>query len=62
LPCHFERTETAAGGLSKEAQDARDRLQKRRLDLGLRQRDVADLLGVHETTVYNWERNRTVPD
>ena len=38
-----------------------DRLRKQGLDLGLRQRDVAHLLGVDETTVSNWERHRTEP-
>jgi DNA-binding XRE family transcriptional regulator len=32
-------------------------LRKKRLDLGLRQKDVAKLLGADETSVYNWERN-----
>jgi transcriptional regulator with XRE-family HTH domain len=36
-------------------------LRKRRLDLGLRQRDVAYLLCVDTTTVTNWEKNRTTP-
>lgn len=36
-------------------------LRKRRLDLGLRQKDVARVLGVDEATVYNWERHRTAP-
>lgn len=31
------------------------------LDLGLLQREVAEQLGVHETTINNWERNRTRP-
>jgi DNA-binding XRE family transcriptional regulator len=38
-----------------------DHLRKRRLELGLLQREVAERLGVDETTVYNWERNRTNP-
>ena len=29
--------------------------------MGLLQREVAVLLGVNETTVYNWERNWTRP-
>jgi DNA-binding transcriptional regulator YiaG len=29
--------------------------------LGLRQRDLAQLLGVHVTTVTNWEIGRTAP-
>jgi transcriptional regulator with XRE-family HTH domain len=38
-----------------------DHLRKRRLDLGLLQREVAERLGVDQTTVTNWELNRTVP-
>jgi hypothetical protein len=38
-----------------------DHLRKRRLDLGLLQREVADKLGVDEMTTCNWEINRTSP-
>ncbi|MGH7500031.1 MAG: helix-turn-helix domain-containing protein [Gemmatimonadales bacterium] len=38
-----------------------DHLRRRRLDLGLRQREVAYRLGVDTTTVTNWELNRTTP-
>ena len=38
-----------------------DRLRKRRLDLGLRQCDVAERLNVATTTIYDWETNRTSP-
>ena len=38
-----------------------DHLRKRRLDLGLLQRELAEQLGVHEGTVTNWELNRTAP-
>jgi transcriptional regulator with XRE-family HTH domain len=38
-----------------------DHLRRRRLDLGLLQREVADRLGVNEATVTNWELNRTKP-
>jgi transcriptional regulator with XRE-family HTH domain len=38
-----------------------DHLRKRRLDLGLLQREIADKLGVTESTVTNWELNRTTP-
>ena len=38
-----------------------DHLRKKRLDLGLLQREVADQLGVDPTTVTNWERQRTTP-
>ena len=36
-------------------------LKKRRLDLGLLQREVADLLGVNTNTVTNWEVRRHSP-
>lgn len=39
-----------------------DHLRKRRLDLGLLQREVADRLGVNETSVTNWELSRTRPE
>jgi DNA-binding XRE family transcriptional regulator len=45
----------------RELKTLADRLRKRRLDLGWRQKDVADELGVDESTVYNWERHRTKP-
>jgi predicted transcriptional regulator len=38
-----------------------DHLRKRRLDLGLLQRDVAEQLQVHQMTLCNWETNRTSP-
>lgn len=38
-----------------------DHLRKRRLDLGLLQRELAERLGVTESTVTNWELNRTRP-
>lgn len=38
-----------------------DHLRKRRLDLGLPQREVAERLGVTESTVTNWELNRARP-
>ena len=38
-----------------------DHLRKRRLDLGLRQTDVAEQLKVDETTIANWELNRMAP-
>jgi DNA-binding transcriptional regulator YiaG len=36
-----------------------ERIRKKRMDMRLTMRDVAERLGVSETTVYNWEiRNR----
>ena len=38
-----------------------DHIKKRRLELGLYQRQVAKILEVDESTVTNWEKNRTGP-
>jgi transcriptional regulator with XRE-family HTH domain len=45
----------------RELKSLGDHLRKRRLDLKLYQEDVARILGVDETTIYNWEKNRTSP-
>jgi transcriptional regulator with XRE-family HTH domain len=38
-----------------------DHLRKRRLDLGLLQRDVAERLGASTTTITSWELGHTAP-
>jgi transcriptional regulator with XRE-family HTH domain len=38
-----------------------EHLRKRRLDLGLLQKEVGRIIGVDETTIYNWENNRSSP-
>ena len=38
-----------------------DHIRKRRLDVKLLQKDVAEILGVDTMTVNNWERNRCGP-
>lgn len=38
-----------------------DHLRKRRLDLNLTQKQIADNIGVDEATIWNWERNKTEP-
>jgi transcriptional regulator with XRE-family HTH domain len=46
----------------KEINTLGDHIRKRRLDLGLLQREVAEKIGVDETTIYHWERQRTLPE
>ena len=36
-------------------------MRKRRLDLGLLQREVAEEIGVTESTIWNWEANHSSP-
>jgi transcriptional regulator with XRE-family HTH domain len=38
-----------------------DHIKKRRLELGLLQREVAEQIGVGTDTILNWEHNRTRP-
>ncbi|MBW2271289.1 MAG: helix-turn-helix transcriptional regulator [Deltaproteobacteria bacterium] len=38
-----------------------DHLLKRRHELGLQQREVAERIGINEWTVANWEKRRTSP-
>jgi transcriptional regulator with XRE-family HTH domain len=38
-----------------------DHLRRRRLELGLLQRQVAEQLGVEQGTIHNWEKNRCQP-
>jgi transcriptional regulator with XRE-family HTH domain len=45
----------------KEINTLGDHILKRRLNLGLLQREVADQIGVDETTITHWERNTTTP-
>ena len=36
-------------------------IRKRRLDLGLRQVDIAKIIGCSELTIVNWEKGYTTP-
>jgi transcriptional regulator with XRE-family HTH domain len=38
-----------------------ERILKRRLELGLLQKDVAEMLGVSPWTILNWEKGKTSP-
>jgi DNA-binding XRE family transcriptional regulator len=38
-----------------------EHLKKRRLDLKLFQKDVARMIGVDETSIWNWENNQSRP-
>ena len=35
-----------------------EHIRKKRLDLGLKQKDVAEIIGVTESTIWNWEHGR----
>ena len=61
--CHlaFQAQKPLSGAYPKELRTLGDHLRKRRLDLALFQRDMAERLGANETSVWNWEKNRSSP-
>ena len=61
--CHIrlEAPKLFPAGYPRELRTLGDHLSKRRLDLGLLQNEVAERLGVDESTVCNWEKNRHAP-
>lgn len=62
--CHFEVrvAKPKPDRYPKELRSLGDHLRARRIDLGLFQSAVAELIGVHELTITNWERNATEPE
>jgi DNA-binding transcriptional regulator YiaG len=48
-------------GFSKEVKTIGDHLRKKRIELGLLQKDVSSMLNVCEDTVMYWENNRAKP-
>ena len=61
--CHIRLTgrKLLPAAYPRELSTLGDHLRKRRLDLGLLQKELADELGVDEMTICNWETNRTSP-
>jgi transcriptional regulator with XRE-family HTH domain len=51
LSCHYPCELTSLG----------DHLRKKRLDLKLLQKDVAEILGADDLWIVNWEKNRIEP-
>ena len=46
----------------KELKTLGDHLRKRRLDLGILQKDVAQKIGVNKATITNWELSHNFPE
>jgi transcriptional regulator with XRE-family HTH domain len=61
--CHFSLTGSRpkSSAYPPELKTIGDHIRKRRLDLGLFQKDVAKIVGVDETTVFNWEHADMIP-
>ena len=52
------RPVTLPKGYPLSPQTIGEHIRKRRLDLGLKQKDVAEIIGVTESTIWNWEHGR----
>jgi len=61
--CHrvLTATKPKSPQYPKELKTLGDHIRKRRLDLGLFQKQVAEQIGVTESTIFNWESNETQP-
>ncbi|MBI4220347.1 MAG: helix-turn-helix domain-containing protein [Chloroflexi bacterium] len=59
--CHatLKAAKPLSAAYPTELKSIGDHIRKRRLDLGLPQREVAERIGVAETTVWDWENNRS---
>ena len=59
--CHMTLTAPKPSNIPQILKTWGDHLLKRRLELKLFQREVAQILGVNETSVDDWEKRRTDP-
>ena len=61
--CHLElkAEKPKPCGYPKFLKTFGDHIRKKRMDSGLLQKDVARVIGVEETSIYNWENNRSNP-
>ncbi len=55
----LKASKPASPAYPKSLETLGDHIRKRRLDLGLEQQQVAARLGVSESTVWNWENDRS---
>jgi transcriptional regulator with XRE-family HTH domain len=62
--CHLELSAPIppVRGYPETLQTLGEHLKKRRLDLGLLQREVAEQVGASKATLLNWERGRSEPE
>jgi transcriptional regulator with XRE-family HTH domain len=61
--CHQSlRATIPKPGYPKQLKHLGDYIRARRIDLGLRQQEVADRLGAEKDTVRNWEKGRAEPE
>ncbi len=59
--CHFTLNCARPQPYPKKINTLGDHLKKKRLDLGLFRKEVAQIIAVSTTTIRNWEKNRFAP-
>lgn len=59
---HLKARKPESRAYPKELKTIGDHIRKRRLDLHLFQRDVAEQIGVTESCIWNWESNTSTPE
>jgi transcriptional regulator with XRE-family HTH domain len=59
--CHITLSAQKPTKLPRILNTIGDHIKRRRLELGLYQAQVAEILAVTESTITNWEKNRTNP-
>jgi DNA-binding XRE family transcriptional regulator len=59
--CKITLTATKPTKIPQNPKTLGEHIKKRRLELGLFQAQVAEILGVTESTVTNWEKHRSEP-
>jgi transcriptional regulator with XRE-family HTH domain len=61
LSCDLKARRPPNSKYPKQLNSLGDHIRKRRLDLALHQKQVAEKIGVDEDTIYRWESNESKP-
>jgi len=61
LPIRLSARKSTAPSYPSDLRTLGDHLRRKRLDLGLLQRELAQQLGIAEASIWQWENNRTKP-
>jgi DNA-binding XRE family transcriptional regulator len=62
LSITIPRLQIQQNGYPKSPKSIGEHIRKRRMDLRLMQKNVADMIGVSECTIYIWEKGKSQPE
>jgi len=60
-PVRLKAKKPKPRGFPQDTRTLGDQIRRRRMELGLLQREVGRFIGVDESTIWNWEANRVSP-